>query len=147
MTTNCSKLLATNNNIIPIWISGQGTIIHDLAIYHQQPGPQPDQKWEPLPYDAAIFEHTADVRLENTFRRNPTVGISCENTGRLSVNRLFGQPRKIGGISLNQLHDVTRIDNFHFWRYWSMDPAVSEYLFRKAITIKSYRSDNAFSKT
>lgn len=141
LTTNGSKIFVTNTEIVPIWISGQGTVMRDIAIYHQQPDPQPGQKWEPLPYNAAIFAHTADVRLENIFLRNPTIGVLCENTGRLSINRLFGQPLAIG-VLLDQLHDVTRIDNVHFWKYWSMNPAVDEYLFNKAIAIASYRNDN-----
>jgi hypothetical protein len=141
ITTAGSKFFVTDTRIVPIWISGQGTVMRDLAMYHQQPDPQPGQKWEPWPYNAAIFAHAADIRLENIFLRNPTIGVLCENTGRLSINRLFGQPLQVG-IQLDDLHDTIKIDNIHFWRYWSMDSAVSDYLFEKAHAIKSYRNDN-----
>lgn len=141
ISTAGSKLFVTNTDIIPIWITGQGTVVRDLAIYHQQDDPQPGKKWKPLPYPQAIYAYGADIRLENIFLRNPTTGIACTNTGRLSVNRLFGQPLETG-IRLDNLQDTTRIDNVHFWRYWSSDPAVSEYMFEQAVGIKSYRNDN-----
>jgi hypothetical protein len=95
----------------------------------------------PAPYRAAIYVFASDVRLENLFLRNPTIGILCENVGRLSINRLFGQPLQ-SGIILEKLRDTTRIDNVHFWRYWSTDAMVSNHLFEKANAIESCRNDN-----
>lgn len=139
--TNGSKLLVTNHGIVPIVITGWGTVIRDIAIYHQQPEPVIGQPWKPDPYPAAILVAAHDVRLENLYLRNPTVGIVSENAGRLSISRLFGQPLQTG-ISIDNARDTMRIDNVHFWRFWSDADPVAKYTFENALAIESYRNDN-----
>jgi RNA recognition motif-containing protein len=141
LATNGSKLLITNHDIIPIVITGWGTVIRDMAIYHQQPEPVVGQPWTPDLYPEAILIAAHDVRLENLYLRNPTVGIVSKNAGRLSISRLFGQPLQTG-ISIDNARDTVKIDNIHFWPFWTESEAVRAYTFENACAIESYRNDN-----
>jgi hypothetical protein len=133
--------LVTNHHINPIVITGRGTTIRDLAVYHLQPEPLAGRAWEPDPYPAAILIAAHDVRLENLYLRDPTVRVVLENSGRLSISRLFGQPLRTG-ISIDNAADVVKVDNIHFWRFWSQAEPVAKYTFENANAIESYRNDN-----
>ncbi|KAJ5673913.1 pectate lyase superfamily protein domain-containing protein [Penicillium macrosclerotiorum] len=141
LATNGSKLMVTNRDITPIFVTGWGTIIRDMAIYHEQPEPVDDQPWKPDPYPATILVAAHDVCLENLFLRNPTVGIVSENAGRLSISRLFGQPLQTG-ISIDNARDRVKIDKVHFWPFWNGATPVKKYIFDNAHAIESYRNDN-----
>lgn len=136
---NGSTLYVTSTDFVPVTVKGRGATLRDLAVFHEQPPPAPT--WAPRDYPAAVQINADDVRLENVFLQNPTVGIAMENVGRVTVNRLWGQPLKTG-ITIDNAQDVIKIDNVHFWPFWHSDAGVMDYLKRSAVAIASYRNDN-----
>jgi hypothetical protein len=138
--TNGSKLLINNIDIIPIFITGWGSVVRDLAIYHEQKDPS-SVPWVPKQFKEAIHVFGHDVLLQNLYLRNPYIGVVSEGVGRLSINRLFGQPLKTG-IDIDRATDTMRISNVHFWRFWSAAGPVADYTFDNADAIISRRNDN-----
>jgi len=136
---NGSTLYVTHTDFVPLTLQGRGATVRDLAVYHEQPPPAAG--WKPRPYPAAIHIGADDVRLENLFLQNPTVGITMLNAGRVTLNRVWGQPLQTG-ISVDNAQDVIKIDNIHFWPFWHSDSPVMDYLKQNAVAIVSYRSDN-----
>ena len=136
---NGSTLYVTRTEFVPLALLGRGATVRDLAIFHEQPPPAPG--WAPRPYPAAVHVGADDVRLENIYLQNPTVGVTMLNAGRVTISRLWGQPLQTG-ISIDNAQDVIKIDNVHFWPFWHSDPPVTDYLKRNAVAIASYRNDN-----
>ncbi|KAJ5891751.1 pectate lyase superfamily protein domain-containing protein [Penicillium subrubescens] len=138
--TNGSKLLIKNPDIIPIFVTGLGSVIRDLAIYHQHDDLS-TVPWLPKTFKEAIHVFGHDVLLKNIYLRNPYVGVVSEGVGRLSIDRLFGQPLYTG-IDIDNATDTVRISNVHFWRFWSAAESVAKYTFDNANAIISRRNDN-----
>jgi hypothetical protein len=136
---NGSTLYVTRTEFVPLTLHGRGATVRDLAIFHAQPPPAPG--WRPNSYPAAIHIDADDVRLENIYLQNPTVGVTMLNAGRVTISRLWGQPLQTG-ISIDNAQDVIKIDNVHFWPFWHSDPPVMDYLKQNATAIASYRNDN-----
>jgi len=128
-----SNLLVTHTDHVPIWISGRGTVMRDLGIHHQHPNLMSSS------FKEAIRADADDIRLENIFLGNPTIGVICENRQRLSINRLYGQPLKTG-VHLDATRETT-IDNVHFGPHWSTDPAVKNIISNQATAIESYHNE------
>ncbi|KAJ6033856.1 pectate lyase superfamily protein domain-containing protein [Penicillium canescens] len=138
--TNGSKLLIRNTDIIPIFVTGWGSVIRDLAIYHEQEKLS-TVPWVPTIFKEAIHVFGHDVLLKNLYLRNPYVGVVSEGVGRLSIDRLFGQPLDTG-IDIDRATDTVRISNVHFWRFWSAAEPVAKHTFNNANAIISRRNDN-----
>ena len=136
---NGSTLYVTDTSFVPLTLAGRGTTMRDLAIYHAQPPPAAG--WMPGSYPPAIQISADDVRLENVFLQNPTVGIAMMNAGRVTISRLWGQPLQTG-ITIDNAQDVIKMDNIHFWPFWHSDHSVMSYLKQNAVAIASYRNDN-----
>ncbi len=136
---NGSTLYVTDTSFVPLTLKGRGATMRDMAMYHEQPPPAPG--WAPRPYPPAIQISADDVRLENVFLQNPTVGVSMLGAGRVTISRLWGQPLQTG-ITIDNAQDVIKIDNIHFWPFWDSDPPVMGYLKQNAVAIASYRNDN-----
>jgi hypothetical protein len=137
---NGSTLLVRSAEMTPITIKGRGTTIRNLAMYHIQPDAK--EGWAPAAYPAAIrITGCDDVRIENVFLQNPTVGIQSEHSGRVTIERLWGQPLRIG-VTVDTSFDVFKMDNVHFWPFWSNQPSVRSYMNENAVAIESLRNDN-----
>lgn len=134
-----SKLYVKSTSFVPITITGRGTLIRDLAIYHDQPAPAAN--WVPKPYQTTCQVSADDVRMENLLLFNPTIGITSQNAQRLTLSRIWGQPM-VTGISIDSAYDVVKIDNIHFWPFWSVDANVKAYTTQNGRAIVSLRNDN-----
>lgn len=137
---NGSTLYVTRTDFIPLTLHGRGAIVRDLSICHEQPPPAAG--WAPRPYPEAILVYSDDVRLENIFLQNPTVGIKIQDVGRTTLSRIWGYPLKTG-ITIDNAEDVMKIDNVHFWPFWHTDSnLVMDYVKQNGVAIASYRNDN-----
>ncbi|WP_129312260.1 glycosyl hydrolase family 28-related protein [Streptomyces sp. L2] len=134
---------STNVSAITITWNGAGTTVADLAIGHKQPSPGPG--WAPLDYPPAIQVSSTDVHIHDVMLNNPTRGISITYpdgvVGRVCLERIWGQPLR-QGIEIDNALDVIKIDNIHFWPFWSVDPNVGAYVAGNATAIRSARNDN-----
>lgn len=105
--------------------------IKNIAFVHKQPT-DVTGAWVPMNYPFAIEINGRDVLVENVFLRNATRGIaikgqtSANTTGRIHLKNISGQPL-ITGISVDNAWDAVKIDDVHFWNYWSYYQSVIDY--------------------
>ncbi|MDS9997438.1 hypothetical protein C6W22_02185 [Bacillus atrophaeus] len=134
-----------DTEIKPFSIKAGGVVMRDIGIFHKQPNPSLD--WKPLEYEFAISIQADDVKLQNICLFNPTLGILLDrpgmSTGRIVLDGIYGQPLA-QGIRIDNANDIIRINNVHFWPYWSNDDIVRNYTHGVAEGITSYRNDNPF---
>ncbi|MBJ8205473.1 hypothetical protein JDS91_30045 [Bacillus cereus] len=145
-----------NTQIIPFSIKASGVVIRDIGIFHEQPVPKPE--WRPDDYKFAISIEADDVKIQNICLLNPTHGILLHRedpsegkestTGRITLDGIWGQPLATG-IQIDNAWDVIRINNVHFWPFWSgadkeNGKYVADYMFGAAQGIISKRNDNPF---
>ncbi len=143
---NGSWLSVDSTEFSPLTITStaRGCTIRDLAVVHRQPT-NVLAGFGPVNYPYAIAVRADDVRIENVFLYNPTRGIDISNStgsvGRVTLNRIWGQPFQ-EGIRIDNALDVIKIDNVHFWPFWSAYNTVTEYQRNNTNAILSYRNDN-----
>lgn len=116
-----SYLHVKNANITPILINKgmqESCSLHDFAIRYDQPDPA-ILPWSPLnaPY-AVDVQGVNSVHISNIFLFNASNGIRGIRSGRLQLDRIYGQTL-INGIYLDDVHDALRISNVHFWPFWT----------------------------
>ena len=148
--------------IKPFSVEAAGVVISDIGIAHdQRPAleharspEKPDRvplkeedKWEPYPYKFAISIYKDDVKIQNVCLLNPTKGILIEDCGRVTLDGIWGEPLEEGIRIVHQGNtDAHRINNVHFWTFWSdkSEISIKTHKFGAANGIISYRSDNPF---
>lgn len=132
-TGNGSWISITSAAFTPIKISGSGASVRDVAFIHQQ-ATSISTGWAPVNYPDTIEVNGSDVALENIFFRNASRGIiirgavgqANSSTGRVTLKHIWGQPI-ISGVSVDNVLDVIKIDDVHFWPFWSYHQIVSDY--------------------
>lgn len=130
-----------------IEVLGRSATIEWLGVYCDQP--EPDSGWAPNAYGNhfAIHIKCDDVTVRNVFLYNVTRGIAMANNGgsigRVTLDRIYGQPLKTG-IKVDNALDVVKITNVHFWPFWKLNEHIGSYMFNNATGLESYRSDNPF---
>jgi hypothetical protein len=138
-----SWLHVRNAGIGAIRIAGglrRSAILRDFAVRYDQPSIAPD--WKPLDAPFAVdVDGVDDVLIQNLLLFNVSRGVRGFGSGRLHIEKLFGQPL-ITGIELDRIFDVPRINNVHFWPFWSGDEVVDRYTKLNATGIVSRRCDN-----
>jgi hypothetical protein len=133
----------------PFTINGAGTTIRDLAFDHDQP--TPGAGWAPTAYPY-VFEvgnivdfGTGDVDFKNLFFLKATKGIhqQTHNTypaGRINIYGLHGQVFDVG-IFYEYNADLSRIEDVHFWPFWSQDATVTAYQESHMTALQLWRAD------
>ena len=132
----------------PIWIRGQsarGTVIQNLGFYY------PNQQLvngNPKSYGYTIAVESDDVSLQSIHLHNSYNGILLQNlnngegsVGRILLDGITGQPIN-NGIFIDTAKDSIKINNVHFWPFWSQNPSYINWIFANGIAIKSKRNDN-----
>ncbi|MDA8376626.1 MAG: glycosyl hydrolase family 28-related protein [Planctomycetia bacterium] len=103
-----------------IEVNGDNCTIRGLGIYYPE---QPPNAPEPTPYPWAIQAAptnatTDDFAMIDVALVNPYQGINLTGAARHYVARVYGQPMKTG-IFVDNCHDVGRIEDIHFFPFWS----------------------------
>lgn len=128
-------------------VSGRAATIEQLGFVCDQPTIGPN--WQPNEFGGAFALRLKadDITVRNVFLYNVTRGIDMSgddhSIGRITLNRIFGQPLKTG-IKIDNALDVIKVNNVHFWPFWSGNDAVKQYQINNAIGLVSYRNDNPF---
>jgi Pectate lyase superfamily protein len=128
-------------------VVGRNSSIEQLGFFCEQPGDS--SSWEPNRFGegAAIHIRADDVTVRNVFLLNVTRGIDCSNQsgsiGRITLDRIYGQPIE-EGIKIDNAMDVMKINNVHFWPFWSNAPQIRNYIANNGTGLVSYRNDNPF---
>lgn len=118
-----------------IYMQG-GSTVTNIAIKY------PEQKAdaeEPIPYPYAI---TMDgyTRLEDIFLLNPYQGINTDAAHANLIRNIWGEPLKTG-INADHIHDISRIENVHFWPYFTNGKKLRDWVQHNAIAFQFGRSD------
>ena len=95
----------------------------------------------PTPRDFDISCDNADLDIEDVCILNPYNGVRIGN-GRLTIRRMVGQPLKTG-IQLENVLDVCRIENVHFWPFWNNGTPIRDWVRANGRALVIGRSDTA----
>ena len=126
-----------------ISLSGDSSGLEGLQIFY----PNQIARNPPVPYPWTIRCGQAGLSIENIFVKNvllvnPWKGIDAATylSPRHWFENIYGQPLSIG-IAVDQCYDIGRISHIHFWPFWSMDPALWEWINNNGITFLFERTD------
>lgn len=103
--------------------------------------------WAPTAHDWDFYvDGATDVSFRDILLLNPTKGIICTNGGgRFSFDKVWGQPFQVG-IQIDTSYDVTRINDVHFWNFFTSGKAnesyALDYTLANGTAIYSKRNDN-----
>lgn len=119
-----------------------------IGTYRDQPVPVTGTPYVPLAADFDFRFYNTDSVIRDLVLWNASQGIqiTCtpsDSQSRGDISGVYGYPMKVG-IQVDFIADVLRIDNIHFWPYFSSNPEVIEYAATTAIGIVLKRCDNPF---
>ena len=125
----------------PPFLSSHGTFnagIRGLGIYYPE---QDDGSVDPAPYPWTIESSGNDFSVQDVALTNTYQGINLAGSARHYVARVYGQPL-LTGIYVDQCYDVGRIENIHFYPFWSGPPSrVFKWVGAHGVGIRIARSD------
>lgn len=119
-----------------------GIVIDDVGTYRTQPATT-GGSFTPTAHDYDFSVKACDALLRNVCLYNATKGVLhwAGGYGRLSIDRLRGQPLK-EGVNINDSGDICRINGVHFWPFFSNSTAVRNYMAANAKAIILKDADN-----
>jgi hypothetical protein len=115
-------LTVDQTGFVPFTFSGiaaRGSLVADLAV-RQFHGAAQDAAWAPTGYDwfFRVLNCLGGIEFENVLLSGVNRGIQVTNSGRTDIRRLRGQVFTTG-VEFDEIFDVVRIANLHFWPFWS----------------------------
>ncbi|EML1597814.1 hypothetical protein RVY52_002553 [Burkholderia cenocepacia] len=120
----------------------KGVHIEQLGTIRNQPALGPG--WAPNNNDFDFYsERVDDIFYRDVMLLNPTQGIYVNktNNGRVDFERVRGQPFRVG-IQVDQMYDVMRVNDVHWWSYWHDDPILWAYCRANCDGMRLYRVDS-----
>ncbi|GAA0714598.1 hypothetical protein [Dokdonella soli] len=118
-----------------------------------QEQPAPTAGWSPyMDYDFQLQVAGDAVNVEDIVILNPTKGILVRSDrfpnddgaiGQVYIRNVRGQPL-YQGIYMDGILDICRINDIHFWPFWSLDQNVTNWTASNGYGILSFRNDNPF---
>jgi hypothetical protein len=113
-----------------------GSAIDGLAIEYPAQGTE----GEPVKYPYSITG-APSTRIQNVFLLNPYQGINLDFCHLNLVRDVWGEPLRIG-ISVNHCSDISRIENIHFWPYYTnAKPSLRQWVQDHGVAFQFGRSD------
>lgn len=83
----------------------------------------------------------ANISLINVLLVNPYQGVDLSaGSGRHYIRGLYGQPLS-RGLHVDKCYDVGRIEDVHFWPFWSLDKRVLAFQWAQATAFIFQRTD------
>jgi len=104
----------------PFITLGQNSVVRGLTIYYHK---QDKNNIAPYPWCVALSPGSRPVdnaSIVDVLMVNPYKGVNFDRGGRHYIRNLYGQPLRIG-IQVDRCFDVGRIENVHFWPFWTFD--------------------------
>ncbi|MHB0998243.1 MAG: glycosyl hydrolase family 28-related protein [Armatimonadota bacterium] len=122
---------------------GPGCIVLTAAsglkgIAFEYPEQSPDAK-VPVLYPYTITAGP-DSRIEDIFLFNSYQGINLDSSHGNLVRNVWGEPLKIG-INADHIYDISRIENVHFWPYFSLGKPMRTWVQQNGTAFQFGRSD------
>lgn len=119
-----------DEHAVPFIRMHQQSTLAGLTIYYpEQVRANPPH---PYPWTVQAQAGSDNVSILNVTMINPykAVDFGTFGAGRHYINGLYGYPLKLG-LYINQVYDVGRIENIHFWPFWDLDPKSPLWEFTK----------------
>jgi len=100
-------------------VSARGSVVRDIAFRQTHIATQ-NASWAPTNYDYLIrvTDCLGGVDFDNVMLSGINRGIFVRNSGRTDFRRIRGQVFTTG-IEIDEAYDTGRIQNLHFWPFWS----------------------------
>ena len=104
--------------------AARGSAVRDIAIRQTHSATQ-NAAWAPTNYDYVfrVLDCFGAVDFDNVMLSGVNRGIYSRNSGRTDFRRIRGQVFT-AGIEIDESYDTSRIQNLHFWPYWSANDHV-----------------------
>lgn len=117
-----------------------------IGTYRNQPIPVTGTPYVPLNADFDFRFYNTDSVIRDLVLWNASQGIQiictpANSQSRGDISGVYGHPLKVG-IQIDFIADVLRIDNIHFWPFFSSNPEVIAYTLANTIGILLKRCDN-----
>ena len=119
-----------------VTLFGGGSAVCNVAI--EYPGQIADAK-EPIAYPYAISAG-GDSRIEDVFLYNAYQGINLDGAHANLVRNIWGEPLKVG-INSDHNYDISRIENVHFWPYFTLNKPLRSWVQTNGVAFQFGRSD------
>jgi hypothetical protein len=117
---------------------GPNSTLEGITVFY------PDQviAEKPVPYPWTVRGSGENVSILNTLLVNPYQGVdlATHESARHFVRGLYGQPL-FKGIWVDQCYDIGRIQDVHFWPFWTQDKRIIDYTTTNATTYIFQRTD------
>lgn len=94
---------------------------------------------EPIQYPYAITGGPSS-RIEDVFMLNPYLGINLDECHLNLVRNVWGEPLRVG-INADHCYDISRIENVHFWPYFTLGKKLRAWVQSNAVAFQFGRSD------
>ena len=110
----------------PVFVLGNQSQLHQMQLMQEQPAPA--ATWEPYVYDYQIVASGDKADISDLMLLNPYKGILVAGlgypapigaVGQTTISNIRGEPL-FEGIRVDGDLDVMRVDNLHFWPFWSI---------------------------
>lgn len=100
-------------------IASRGSVVRDIA-FRQNHTALLNASWAPTNYDYLfrVTDCLGGVDFDNVMLAGINRGIFVRNSGRTDFRRIRGQVFTTG-IEIDEGYDTSRIQNLHFWPFWS----------------------------
>ena len=108
----------------------------DLGI--EYPGQDAKAK-QPVAYPYAITA-APSTAIEKVFLLNPYQGINLNGCHLSTVRDVQGEPLRVG-IHADHIHDISRIENVHFWPYFTLGKPLRAWVQSHGVAFEFGRSD------
>lgn len=118
-----------------VHLAGVSTLKNVAFTYPEQTA---DAK-EPVPYPYTITAG-GDARIEEIFLLNSYQGINLDGSHANLVRNVWGEPLKVG-INADHVYDISRIENIHFWPYFTLNKPLRSWVQANGVAFQFGRSD------
>jgi len=94
---------------------------------------------EPIPYPYAVRVGPYSV-VEGVIVHNPYQGLNLDGAHASIVRDVWGEPLRVG-INADHVHDISRIENIHFWPFFTNGKPLRQWVQENGIAFQFGRSD------
>jgi len=125
-------------------VAARGSVVRDIAVAEAHNNVQ-NASWTPTGYDwfFRIVDCLGGVDFDNVFLSSVNKGFLCYNSGRTDFRRIRGQVFTCG-IEIDAALDVPRLQNIHFWPFWSANDNVMRWQQNNGDALIFKRADGPF---
>jgi len=144
---NGTWLTVDQTGFTPITFTGiaaRGSVLRDIAFRQSHTATQ-NASWAPTNYDYLIrvTDCLGGVDFDNVMLSGINRGIFVRNSGRTDFRRIRGQVFT-AGIEIDESYDTGRIQNLHFWPFWSANDHVVRWQQANGDALIFRRCDGVF---